>query len=281
MIELGLIGYPLEHSLSPQIHHAALATCGLKGRYTLFSISPSNWDKVHELLNQVRDGVIQGLNVTIPHKEAVIPLLDTITPIAEAIGAVNTIFMQEDKLIGDNTDAAGFLADLDNNFTGWRNESTKNALVLGAGGSARAVTSALIKEGWNVTITARRLGQVEGLIAQFPEHVSQLSSLEYLFDDLTEISPTLHLIINATPIGMWPNIKNSPWLEGLPYPKRAFFYDLVYNPHDTRFVLGARDAGLPAVTGFGMLVEQAALSFELWIKCSVPREKLFASLEEK
>ena len=114
MIQLGLIGYPLGHSLSPKIHAAALESCGLQGDYSLFPIHPDDQQGLKELLARVRSGEITGLNVTIPHKQSVIPLLDDLTQTAKAIGAVNTISMQNGKLIGDNTDAPGFFADLKN-----------------------------------------------------------------------------------------------------------------------------------------------------------------------
>ena len=120
--QLGLIGFPLGHSLSPKIHAAALKACGLQGTYSLFPISPDDKQGLHSLLARVRAGEIHGLNVTIPHKQNVIPLLDELTPTAKAIGAVNTIYLRDDKLIGDNTDAAGFLADLKKFMGGWRLE---------------------------------------------------------------------------------------------------------------------------------------------------------------
>src|SRR5512141_2446922 len=114
MIHLGLIGYPVSHSLSPKIQSAALAACGLKGDYSLFPIHPNDKQGLQDIVARVRCGEITGLNVTIPHKQNVISLLDELTPTAQAIGAINVIYMRENKLIGDNTDAAGFLADLNN-----------------------------------------------------------------------------------------------------------------------------------------------------------------------
>ncbi|HXQ37917.1 MAG TPA: hypothetical protein VN843_28175, partial [Anaerolineales bacterium] len=112
MIQLGLIGYPLSHSLSPKIHKAALHVCKLDGDYSLFAIHPDDRKGLQGLLSRVCSGEIQGLNVTIPYKQNVIPFLDELTPTAKAIGAVNTIYLRENKLIGENTDASGFLSDL-------------------------------------------------------------------------------------------------------------------------------------------------------------------------
>jgi len=286
MIQLGLIGYPLGHSLSPDIHNAALKACDLQGEYTLFSIPPDDSDALKALLKRVRDGEISGLNVTIPHKQNVIPLLDELTPTSRAIGAVNTIFMQEGKLMGDNTDVPGFLADLEKFFgnresgIGNRKSSTKNrksALVLGAGGSARAVVYALAQDGWDIAITARRSEQAQELIAKLPNSDSRITSIE--FNALYSLLSTFSLIVNTTPVGMSPNMDASPWPANLSFPPDAAIYDLVYNPRETKLVMDARTAGLSATTSLGMLVEQAALSFEIWTGCNLPREPLFAAVE--
>jgi shikimate dehydrogenase len=275
MIQLGLIGYPLGHSLSSKIHKAALDSCGLRGEYSLFPIPLDDTQGLENLLERVRSGELTGLNVTIPHKQNVIPLLDELTPTASAIGAANTISMQNGKLTGDNTDASGFLADL-NRFL----KNQKSSIVLGAGGSARAVVYALINDGWEVTIITRRIQQAQALIGQFSNLASRMTSTEYRSTASYSPPTTFSLIINTTPVGMSPNVGDSPWPSDQPFPPNAAVYDLVYNPRETKLVKDARAAGLPAVTGLGMLIEQAALSFEIWTGCNVPRESLFAAVEE-
>ena len=185
---LGLIGYSLEHSLSPKIHTAALKACGLQGKYSLFPIAPEDKQGLKDLLNRVRPGELHGLNVTIPHKQNVIPLLDELTPTAKAIGAVNTIYLRRDKLIGDNTDAPGFLADLKKILADSPSPilgeglavREKSAIVLGAGGSARAVVYALLIDGWQITIAARRLEQAQQLTDSFPNYQVLITNLENL-----------------------------------------------------------------------------------------------------
>jgi shikimate dehydrogenase len=283
MISLGLTGYPLEHSLSPEIYRAALNYCDLEGSYSLFPLLPNGSQGLKILLDRVRSGEIAGLNVTIPYKQTVIPLLDELTPTAKTIGAVNTIFSQNDNLTGDNTDAHGFLVDLHKfltmNTSG--QEECKNALVLGAGGAARAVTYALINDGWKISLAARRPEQAQAFITQFQDQNSRITSIDYDANAFQSIAPAPCLVINTTPVGMSPNHEISPWPMGLPLPHRAAFYDLIYNPHVTKFIFNAREAGLRASTGLGMLVEQAALAFEIWTGYNVPREPLFAALEEK
>lgn len=274
---LGLIGYPLSHSLSPTIHAAALKACNLQGDYSLFPILPDDKQGLKDLLTRLRTGELYGLNVTIPHKQHVIEFLDELTPTAKSIGAVNTIYLKDSKLIGDNTDAAGFLTDLRkfvNRETGKqvnRYTSTqvdKFALVLGAGGSARAVVYALLNDGWNVTISARRIEQAQHLATSFTQY--EIRSMSFTNLPLS----TFHLIVNTTPLGMTPNINSSPLPENTTLPPHATIYDLVYNPRETKLVREARQQGLRAATGLGMLIEQAALSFELWTGCIPSREIL-------
>lgn len=276
MIHLGLIGYPLGHSLSPKLHTTALQTCGLEGDYSLFPIAPEDRQSLKDLLSRVRSGEIQGLNVTIPHKQSVIPYLDELTSIAKSIGAVNTLYLRSNKLVGDNTDAQGFLADLKKFLT---TETQRHgglyALVLGAGGSARAVVYALINDGWDVIIAARRREQAEQLTESIAHHQLQITNYEFSNIELSNPS----LIVNTTPVGMTPNIDQSPWPENLPLPHAAI-YDLVYNPRETKFVQDARRQGLQATTGLGMLIEQAALSFEIWTGHNPSREAMRASVSQ-
>jgi shikimate dehydrogenase len=230
------------------------------------------------ILARVRTGEIAGLNVTIPHKQNVIPLLDDITPTARTIGAVNTISMQNGKLIGANTDAPGFLTDLHSFVTMRTRRKDKNALVLGAGGAARAITYALVNDGWNVAIAARREEQARALISQFPDLDSCLRRVGYHPASISGLLPTLDLIVNTTPVGMSPEVEDSPWHTNLPFPSCAAVYDLVYNPGETMLVRDARSAGLPATTGIGMLIEQAALAFKIWTGYDPQREVLVKNI---
>ena len=279
MIKLGLIGYPLGHSLSPSIHEAALRSCGLDGNYSLFPIPPDDKLGLEELLARVRSREITGLNVTIPHKQNVIPFLDELTATAKAIGAVNTIYMREDRLIGENTDAPGFLADLKRSLaTETLSHGDLRALVLGAGGSARAVIYALLNDGWKVTIAARRIELAQQLGNSFTNYKLPITAISLSNMEVTLTN--LSLVVNTTPVGMTPNIDESPWPENLPLPPRAAIYDLVYNPRETKLVRHAQAQGLPATTGLGMLIEQASLAFEIWTGHQPSREIMFAAVNQ-
>lgn len=276
---LGLIGFPLGHSYSRAIHCAALAQLGLSGDYRLYPVPPlpEGEARIQELMNEVRQGRLRGLNVTIPWKKAVIPYLDNLTLLASQIGAVNTLFVEDGRLTGDNTDAPGFLTDLFASFPELSGDGT--VLILGAGGSAYSTAHAVLGEGRRVHIAARRPEQAERLKEHFIRQIGPetpvdagpltAEALHHLLD-----RQKIALIVNCTPAGMAPDVQGSPWPDGVPFPEGAAVYDLVYNPQETALVRQARRSGLEAVTGGGMLVEQAALAFERWFRMPAPREAM-------
>ncbi|MEP0806169.1 MAG: shikimate dehydrogenase [Chloroflexota bacterium] len=279
--QLGLIGYPLAHTLSPQIHAAALKACGLQGDYLPFTIHPNDKDGLKTILHRLRTGDLHGLNVTIPHKQTVIEHLDELTSTAQAISAVNTIYLRGGKLIGDNTDAPGFLTDLNKFLSESPSPSLgegvgvreKSAIVLGAGGSARAVVHALLTDGWNVTLAARRTEQAEQLAASFPNYYLPITDFSSFL-----LQPS-SLLVNTTPLGMTPHTETSPLPDHAALPPSTIVYDLVYNPRETKLVRQAKAQGCRAVTGLGMLIEQAALAFQLWTGCTPPRQALWNAVD--
>jgi shikimate dehydrogenase len=281
MIRLGLIGYPLGHSLSPRLHQAALASFGLEGEYRLYPVEPQDHAGLTALVNRVRQGELDGLNVTIPHKQNVIPLVDELTPGARAIGAVNTLYRRGAQLCGHNTDAPGFLADL-KRFWQPAPDLPRRALVIGSGGGARAVVYALLQDGWDVTIAAVLLDQAAALVEAFRTLAAGrvLDVVPNTSESVRRVLEGTTLIVNASPVGMMPHDDESPWPAGLSFPPGAAVYDLVYNPRQTLFVRQARQAGLPATTGLGMLIEQAARAFECWTGRLPAREVMWKAVEE-
>jgi shikimate dehydrogenase len=278
---LGLIGYPLGHSLSPQIHKTALESLGLRGGYHLYPLPPTRegQEGLDDLIEGVRTGKISGLNVTIPHKSTIIPLLDLLTPTSRAIGAVNTVYRDGDLVVGDNTDAPGFWSDARKTFQIPAQSKVKvyHAVILGAGGSARAAAYALLDRGYRLTIAARRIEQAKALRDQFPDYGDQITVID-LQNGLISIGDEM-LVVNTTPVGMYPRVDESPWPRGVPFPKDSAFYDLVYNPRETLLVRQVRQAGLRGDTGLGMLVEQAALAFEQWTGREAPRQVMMEAAE--
>lgn len=270
---LGLAGYPLGHSISPALHRAALSAAGLAGDYRLFEVPPlpEGEAALERLVQALRRAELHGLNVTIPHKQNLFHFLDEVAPAAQSIGAVNVVCCQDGRLVGDNTDAAGFRADLERFLSQAGRSLVGHALVLGAGGSARAVVYALLEDGWSVHIAARRAAQAQALADAFAP--GQVRALVLQPGALRAVPPP-DLLVNTTPLGMHPHLAASPWPEGLPLPRGAAVYDLVYNPSQTCLVRAARSAGSCACSGLGMLVEQAALSFERWTGCAADRQSM-------
>ena len=274
---LGLMGYPLGHSYSPTMQKAALLTARINGDYQLFPVPPlpDGYLALTSLLQSIRNRDLTGLNITIPHKQSIQPLVDRLTPLAAKIGAVNILYLENGELIGGNTDCPAFLSDLKNSFR-LDKSSVKNALVMGAGGSARAVVYALHQDGWNVHVAARREAQVNDLITSLDLNNVQPIRLEA---EILSSQQDITLVVNATPAGMSPKVNLSPWPKGLHLPENAAVYDLIYNPAETMLMKTAREAGLQTVNGLGMLVEQAALSFEIWTGVAAPRDAMRQSVK--
>jgi shikimate dehydrogenase len=289
---LGLIGWPVEHSVSPQLQGAALRSVGLDGIYRLYPVKPlpegeADFDA---LLAQLRHGALQGLNVTIPHKLTAFQKADSLTNTAQAVGAVNTLYINEGALWGDNTDVQGFVTDLKE-----LELDNRRVLVLGAGGAARAVVYGLALEGWSVIyIAARRLVQAEELVTALAPVAQGIESgaaaadpgggpikfVPMIMDPeaLAGVAQRVDLVVNTTPLGMAPHQEFNPWPAQLPWPAGAAAYDLVYNPEETRFLRTAEAVGAPCRGGIGMLLEQAARAFERWTGLRPDRNRMLENL---
>ena len=263
---VGLIGYPVEHSLSPAMHNSAFAALNLNWCYVPLPVHP---ERLGEAVAGLRAMSFVGANVTVPNKEAVMSYLDEVTPEAQAIGAVNTIVMREGKSIGHNTDWQGFLTALSE---GGFDPRGRRAVVLGAGGAARAVVYALAHAGAQVTVLNRTLARAQALVqGSSPLFPSLPLTLQTLKEQTTEA----HLLVNATPVGTWPEVGKSIWPEDLAFPSHLTVFDLVYNPRQTKLLRQARAAGAKAVGGLGMLVHQGAVAFELWTGEKAPVETMY------
>jgi shikimate dehydrogenase len=244
-----IIGWPVAESLSPAIHNAAFAALGLDWTYVPLAVRPGAIEEGMKLLRQLG---VEGANVTMPHKRAVVPLLDRLEEDAAALDAVNTIVREGSALVGHNTDGRGFLTALADEAA--FDPAGKTAVVLGAGGAARAVAVALARAGASVRVTGRR-----------PEQASEVAALAQDIEVVAwGASAPADLIVNATPSR-----------EGLPLASLGFApgvlgVDLIYLPPMTEFVRFAREAGATALDGLGMLVHQAALSFRLWTGADPP-----------
>jgi shikimate dehydrogenase len=285
-ILIGLIGWPLGHSVSPAMHNAAFQALGLDGRYEALPVPP---EQVADLVSSLHDRGFRGVNVTIPHKQAVMPLMDELSDAAQRIGAVNTIIVEPDgRLRGDNTDWLGFMHPLDERGF---DLAGKFVLLLGAGGAARAVVYALVQRNIaRLAVWNRNPDRAEALAT----HAATLDSSlivdrlqgnpgqPFYDSDLTQstdlpIRPLPDLIVNTTPVGMWPHVDQSPWPADLSFPPGALMYDLVYRPDRTLFLRQAEMAGCSVQGGLEMLIVQGAVAFELWTGQKPPLDMMRAS----
>lgn len=257
-----VIGYPIKHSISPAIQQAALDYWGIPADYTAVEVEP---DSLPSAVMAMRDLSFLGANVTIPHKVSILRYLDEIDGDAAAIGAVNTVKNDGGRLKGFNTDAAGFLAGLDE--VGFRPEGRRVVLV-GAGGAARAIAVGLARAGvQSLTIINRDLVRAAGLAeAVSPYTVAAAVPLDS--DSAAESVSDCDLLVNATPVGM--KGESIPLWEGI--SGRALVVDIIYNPTETPLLATARNRGAPAMNGLPMLVHQAARSFEFWTGLPAPLE---------
>jgi|YNPNPStandDraft_1061719.scaffolds.fasta_scaffold09364_5 shikimate dehydrogenase len=280
---LGVIGWPVSHTLSPAMHNAALAALGLNYIYVPLPVPP---EQLGAALRGLPALGFVGVNVTVPHKAAVVPHLAELTPIAAAVAAVNTIVVREDgSLLGDNTDGAGFLADLRAHgiAPGRPREAGQStpcmrALVIGAGGAARAVAYALAEAGAEVAVVNRTLEHAVSLCTAITRALPEAQISAHPFPSaLARLAPDADLIINATSLGLHP-ADPLPWDPAVPFAPGQVVYDLVYTGR-TPFLALAERHGARAIGGLGMLVHQGARALELWTGLPAPVEAMAAALE--
>ncbi|MEH2116806.1 shikimate dehydrogenase [Nostoc sp.] len=287
---LGVIGHPVEHSLSPIMHNAALAQLvvgeasrrediahlGLDYVYLPFPIAPENLEIA--IAGFAAIGVV-GFNVTIPHKQAIMPLLSEITPLAQTIGAVNTVSRQNNKWVGTNTDIEGFIAPLQTTYK--QDWSQKVAVILGNGGAARAVVAGCHQLGFaKIHVVGRNMQRLE----EFAKSWSNSPISENLqvdqWEELSKLIPQANLLVNTTPIGMYPKVDESP-LSGeeiANLPTGAIAYDLIYIPKPTQFLEQAEKQGAIAIDGLEMLVQQGVAALKIWLQQEIPVEVMRQAL---
>jgi shikimate dehydrogenase len=259
-----LLGDPVEHSMSPAMHNAAFKKMGLDYIYLPFLVKP---EALAEAVAGLRALDVRGFNVTIPHKVAVLPLLDSLDPLAEKIGAVNTVVNTDGSLRGFNTDAEGFYRALVER--GVKPEG-KKVVVLGAGGASRAVSYILTEKGAQVTVINRRehLARAQDIVGMVSKSLGKSVAVAAL-DNLAESLRGMDILVNTTSVGMWPQATDTlvpaAFLKDIPV-----VFDIVYNPVETHLLKEAKKAGAKTISGVDMLAWQGALAFEKWTGCPAP-----------
>jgi shikimate dehydrogenase len=259
----GLIGDPVEHSMSPAMHNAAFKKTGLDYIYLPFRVTPEN---LPGAISGLRSLNLRGMNVTIPHKVSVIPLLDELEPMAEKIGAINTIVNDNGYLKGYNTDAEGFLKSLSEKDIA---PSGKKIVILGAGGVSRAISFTLAEQGAEIAILSR--SQKIEWAEKLAINKSKVLAMELNNTNLKSVLSHADILVNATSVGMSPDTDNTLVPQELFRPGMLVF-DVIYNPEKTRLLADAEKAGAVAVGGLDMLIWQGALSFELWTGIKAPAD---------
>lgn len=272
----GIFGHPVSHSLSPKMHNAAFGALGIDSLYIAFDVDPKDLEIAARAIKPIG---IQGVNITIPHKENIIFFLDEISAEASLTGAVNTVKNEDGKLKGYNTDVGGFLkalkGDLEFSPNGMR------ATVLGAGGAARAVVTALcLSEASGIYVVNRTFDKAKKLASEFKKGFKDISIEAVSLDDKRGVKDSLNtadILINSTSAGMKGIDQIEIPLEHL--SEGAVVYDLVYSPRETELVRMAKEMGRKASGGLSMLVYQGAESFEIWTGMKAPIEMMRKAIE--
>ena len=271
---VGIIGAPIEHSRSPQIHNAAIAALGLDYVYVPFHVQPDN---LGAAIKGFKAANIIGINVTIPHKQNVIPYLDELSREATLIGAVNTLIFRDGTISGENTDAPGFLQAMQED--GHEVPQGGSAVIIGAGGSARAIVVALALAGvQTICITNRTISRAVALATDLSAK-TDASIYGIGLDDpqLPDAVGTSQLIVNTASTSMdvsHPLLIDPEWLA-----PQSIVYDIVYTPPETRLLQAAAEKGCHTIGGLGMLVHQGAIAFERWTGVNPPVETMRQALQ--
>jgi shikimate dehydrogenase len=266
---LGVMGFPVSHSLSPVMHNAAIAAMGLDYVYVPLPIAVEDLPTAIAGLKAIQS--VQGFNLTIPHKVEVMPLLDEVLPIAKAVGAVNTVKRVGDRWIGTNTDVAGFLNPLKQINCDWQNTP---ALILGSGGAAKAVVAACLELGCPVIhVVGRDPKKMKKFHGAMTSQLHDYNLRVHPWASIPHLLEIAGIVINATPIGMASD-PNTPISEAEMQilPDHAIAYDLIYTPRPTKFLQIAAARGLKAIDGLEMLINQGAIGLEFWLDQPVPIE---------
>ena len=248
-----VIGHPVAHSRSPLLHGYWLRTLGIPGAYERADVSAGDFPAF--LRNLQAHGYV-GANITVPHKGEAFRMVDRRDGAADAIGAVNTVWYAGDELVGGNTDAYGFIAHLDASLPGWDARAPR-AVVLGAGGAARAVVHALLERGLAVAVVNRTIARAQELAIHFAMRPS-----DHGFDELPDVLSRADLLVNATSLGMAG--KEPLRIDLGPLKAGAMVYDIVYVPLETALLRAAARLGHRTVDGLGMLLHQAVPGFSRW-----------------
>jgi shikimate dehydrogenase len=271
---VGVLGYPVAENPTCVMQEAGFAALGLQWRYLTMEVKPK---ALPDAMRGVRALGMRGINLTIPHKVAVMALLDDIAPDAKMIGAVNTVRREGDRLIGENTDGKGFLRGLRESGIDPRG---KRIVVLGAGGAARAITVELALAGAaELIVINRSIDRGQALVADLKSRTGANAQFKP-WSATVAIGPETDVLVNATSIGLYPDIDATPDVDLKSARTDLLVCDVIPNPPETRLVQAARAQGLQTLTGLSMLVYQGTIGFEMWTGQPAPEAAMKRALEQ-
>jgi shikimate dehydrogenase len=273
-----IIGDPVEHSLSPVMHNAAFKELGLNLVYVAFTVTST---ELKTAVLGAKSLGLRGLNVTMPHKNAVMSHLDEVDSTAKSIGAVNTVLNNQGKLIGYNTDGSGAMIALQENGV---YPEEKKLVLLGAGGAAKAIAYQAAQDVEELVILNRTAEKAKKLAEALKSFGAKVKAGTLSFEVLKQELPTTDILVNATSVGMHPDVDISPVPSDLLHSDLSVM-DIIYNPLETKFLKDAKSAGAKVVSGIEMLLYQGAVAFEIWTNCPAPvevmREAALNELEKR
>lgn len=275
---LGIVGYPVTHSLSPVMQNAAIAQLGVDYIYVPFAVPP---EALQTAIAGFQAIGVAGFNLTIPHKQMILPWLQDVSDVAQAIGAVNTVWRTDAGWSGTNTDVTGFLAPLKTFDRPWHQITP---VILGNGGAARAVVAGCIQLGCQkVHLVGRTPQKLTDFVESWAESPLHIEFATHTWDRLASLIPQAELLINTTPVGMHPQVNQSPVASDLmeQLPRDAIVYDLIYTPSPTLFLRYAAAGGATIIDGTEMLIYQGAAALEQWIQQPAPIEVMRQALQQQ
>jgi shikimate dehydrogenase len=274
---LGVIGDPIEHSLSPVMHNAAIAHLGVDYVYLPFPVKTADLGVAIGGFNAIG---LQGFSVTIPHKQAILSVLSEVSAVAKVVGAVNTVWRTDSGWSGTNTDVEGFIAPLEAYNRNW---SQTTPLILGHGGAARAVVVGLTQLGCTeIHIVGRDVQKLSQFQQSWVNAPLPITINVHRWEQLPELISQADLVVNTTPVGMYPNVDQSP-IDAAAMQKLkegAIAYDLIYTPNPTQFLQQAQQQGAITIDGLEMLVQQGAAALKIWLEQTPPVDIMRQSLRQ-
>ncbi len=272
---VGVFGDPVDENPTVVLEEAGFRALGLNYRYLTFKVTPEDFDVAMKSLKALH---MKGINLTMPHKISVLPYLDEMSQAASVIGAVNTIVVRDNRLIGENTDGKGFVEALGREQI---SPFGKHITILGAGGAAKAVAVECALAGaLSVTVINRSMQHAKDLVETIRTH-TKAKAVDIIWEPKQAIPDGTDILINATPVGFYPDVTAKPDIDYETIKSGMVVCDVVFNPAETEFLKAAKESGAKTISGLGMLVCQGAMNFKIWTGREAPYDEMYEALRKE